>query len=214
MPYSFKQKTKPYISEENKKKKVSDCPEITELFNQQLNNYKDYVLSKSVYQIGQVCNGIDHYLDDKLYATQDQTHYERGEVLWVDFGCMNLGSDFEFPHPAIVLAETNYHILIAPCSTKKYSHNIPEILKVGEADGLKSATGIMLDSISYVSKNKVINRLDSKVNEKVMLKIDKYRLGNNEYHRRVLNYYARRMKALEDELEKMKNEMRKNGIAQ
>lgn len=197
MTYQFKKRAKDYIKDENKSKRIGDCPEVSELIKEQLNRIENYIREKSVYQIGQICCGFDHYLDDKQKEVVDQTHYERGEIIWVDFGCMNIGCDFEYPHPAVVISETNYHVLIAPCSSKKYSYNIPEIMKVGVQDGFKTNTGILLDSIAFVSKNKVINRLDGKADEKTMLKIDKYRLQNNEYYRRIVKQYDKEIKELE-----------------
>lgn len=132
-------------------------------------NLKEFLESLSCYELSQYINGIDHFIKDNRHNPIYQS-YSQGEILYCDFGSLNFGFEIAFPHPCVVLAETEAFILVAPCSSKKHGHNFHDILDGKKEDGFQVETGVVIDNIRWMSKGRVIASM-GKVKENFLNKI-------------------------------------------
>ncbi len=128
-----------------------------------LEETKKYYDESTSFEIAQFTNYVDHWLKDNKKNPTYQ-NYGVGSILYVDFGAMNFGFELSFPHPCVVIAESGAFILAAPCSTKKFGHDFPDIIEGSRKDGFSQNTGIVLDNIKWISKGRVIAKM-GKVND-------------------------------------------------
>ncbi len=131
---------------------------LLEYFQLSMDHFKRYCEKSSSYELSQITNHVDHWLKDNRTSPVYET-YGVGSILYVDFGAMNFGYELSFPHPCVVLAEEGVFLLVAPCSTKKYGHDFPDILDGRKEDGFHSDTGLVLDNIRWISKGRVIAKM-------------------------------------------------------
>ena len=164
--------------EELGKKKGAKCDrgfkdaELKHYFDMTVSNIIEFYSTKSSFDISQFINHIDHYFnDDKTNPVYK--NYKVGEIVFVDFGATNFGYEISYPHPAIVLAQSEAFALLAPCSTKKYGHGFRDIFDGIEADGFYSDTGIILDNVRWASKGRIISSIGQTNEEFVKKVIDK-----------------------------------------
>ncbi|MGR9527457.1 type II toxin-antitoxin system PemK/MazF family toxin (plasmid) [Priestia megaterium] len=101
----------------------------------------------------------------------------RGHIVQVElFGHFN--KELTFLHPAVVLYDNNKgQLLVAPISTSKYKDNDPLHVDVEPADGLHHGSGVCLESIRGVDKNRVLFQYNkdgknAKLRTEVLNKID------------------------------------------
>lgn len=163
-----------------------------------LENYFSYLSTLGSYEMGQITNGIDHFLDDKK-KTPDNTFYKRGTIVLIDFGFTNFGYEFSYPHPAIVIRQTKFHVYLAPCSSKKFGRNLPDVLDGYISDGFQENTGIILDGLRYCSKSRIISIMGY-VNERILREVDNYQL-------KVIPTYKEIILKKDKEIEKMEEEI-------
>lgn len=88
-------------------------------------------------------------------TTNNTKGYTRGSIVLIELGAGNFGYEPSYKHPAIVLDQNKYYIMIASCSSKKYGKGFPFIIDATAADGFLMNTGIQTDSIRWVSKDRV-----------------------------------------------------------
>lgn len=122
-----------------------------------LTNLSDLTRNYSTYEMAHWTNYADRFCDSKNSATPNTTGYKRGSIVFVDLGAGNFGHEPSYTHPAVVLQQNKYSIMVAPCSSKKYGKGIPFIIDATTADGFSINTGIQTDSIRWISKDRVIS---------------------------------------------------------
>ena len=183
---------------------------LIDICQKSLNHYVDYLSTLDIYEMGQITNGIDHFLDDKKRSISIRD-YQRGDIVLLDFGFANFGYEFSYPHPAVVLAETTYFIMIAPCSTKKYGKSYDDVIDAEESDGFTTKTGVIVDGLRWCSKTRVIAPL-GETNKRVLDKIEDYLLSKITLFHQILSDNDRQIYALTEENIKLKKQNGMNSI--
>lgn len=122
-----------------------------------LTNLSDLTRNYSTYEMAHWTNYADRFCDSRNSGTPNTTGYKRGSIVFVDLGAGNFGHEPSYTHPAVVLQQNKYSIMIAPCSSKKYGKGIPSIIDATTSDGFSINTGIQTDSIRWISKDRVIS---------------------------------------------------------
>lgn len=151
---------------------IKDTNELlTELFNQ--------IMKKNQYYGIRWLTGLERYVNDqsKNISHLFRRNLSRGHVVEVElFGHFN--KELTFLHPAVVLYDNNKgQLLVAPISTGKYGDADPLHINVDSEDGLHHGSGICLEAIRGVDKNRVLYQhikdgKKAKVRPEVLNKID------------------------------------------
>ncbi|WP_158630125.1 type II toxin-antitoxin system PemK/MazF family toxin [Cohnella sp. AR92] len=184
---------------------------VANAYKQAVWNLTDTLQDADAYSLAQWLVHVERWIDDRgknITAT-----YNRGEILFVEFGAMNYGYEPSYEHPAIVLANAFNTILVAPCSSQTFGkghRNVIDIT-VTEATGLTNNTGIGIGGARWISKNRVLNRAGKVTNPVILDKLDEFLLNNLHFYQVVLAHHEnevynlnREKKVVEDELETMK----------
>lgn len=125
-----------------------------------------------VYEMCHWINFNDRWIANR--ASDNRTTYKRGEILFVDLGASNFKYEPSFVHPVIVLKNEYSSLLVVPCSSKKYGKNLRNVLDATKEDGFFKGTGIQLDCLRFINKNRVVIRTEKKVSSRVLKEIDSY----------------------------------------
>lgn len=148
-----------------------------------LTNYSDLIRDFSTYEMAHWTNYADRFCDSKNAAHHNTTNYKRGSIIFVDLGAGNFGHEPSYTHPAVVLQQNKYNIMIAPCSSKKYGKGIPFIIDATATDGFSVNTGIQTDSIRWISKDRVISK-HGNVSNSILDSIDSILLNSIPTYKR------------------------------
>lgn len=151
----------------------------------------------TTYEMAHWINNTDRWLHNRTYT--NTIGYKRGAILFIDLGATNYRYEPSFTHPCIVLSETKYSILIAPCSSKKYNSGYPEIIDATSLDGFSCNTGIQTKSIRWVSKNRVLSKLGT-VSSSILDKIDNQLLNLIPTHQKIIYQKNVEIKQLKEDL--------------
>lgn len=141
-----------------------DEPYLLDAFNHTIDNTIDHFSESTSYELAQTINYIDHWMKDE----KEKPIYENygiGSILFVDFGAMNFGFELSYPHPSVVLGESDAFLFVIPCSTRKHGKYFPDILDGTKEDGFLSDTGVILDNCRWISKGRVIARMGKVTDE-------------------------------------------------
>lgn len=181
------------LSDEDKVKKVSSNQEIKDeikklcndiklmLYHQNREDALKYALWQGLLnQYG--IFGTKRNLHRKELYTGDFNH---GDLISIDFGTSNIGSEFSYTHTAIVLKNYTDFIVVIPitsCKDGRLEHKpIDEqedtlVLTNKDFKDLDSESYVMLYQIRSVSKNRIQKVIGSIANTDLMSKID-YKLA-------------------------------------
>lgn len=108
--------------------------------------------------------------------------YVHGDLISVDFGTSNIGSEFSYTHTAIVLkAYTDYIVVLPTTSVKEHRlENKPEdeqddtmVITSNDFQYIDSDSYIMLYQIRSVSKNRIQKIIDNISDTDLMKRIDR-----------------------------------------
>lgn len=149
-------------------------------------NSSDCSRNYSTYEMAHWTNYVDHFCVSKNTDTPNTIGYKRGTIVFVDLGAGNFGHEPSYTHPAVVLQQNKFSILIAPCSSKKYGKGIPCIIDASIADGFSVNTGVQTDSIRWISKERVISKHGS-VSNSILDRIDSVLLNAIPTYKRVIH---------------------------
>lgn len=116
--------------------------------------------------------------ESKLNETKKDTENNkkpRSHVYWVEFG-INIGSEFNNPHYAVVVKESKYTAIVVPLTSKKeempkWIQNDDAVIPIGKVEGFDTNDTECYACISLI-RSVSKRRLSSKVNGKfVKLKL-------------------------------------------
>lgn len=162
-------------TENNKVVKGRDDKQLFDMYNQTMEKLWNYLSNLDAFEMGHAINSISHFLDDKQKTPIDSS-YQRGSIILVDFGCTNFGYEFSYLHPAVVLAQSRYHVFLAPCSSKKFGKGYPDVLDAFQKDGFEENTGVILTGMRWCSKNRIIFKMSTASNS-LLRKLDQFQLS-------------------------------------
>lgn len=106
--------------------------------------------------------------NNKLRFHKDKTKrpnvmkYDVREIIFADFGATNFGVEASFEHPAIVLHNGFYFLVVIPGSTGR-SGKGDYILDADKKENFYHKTGIQIDQIRVIDKSRVIRKTGKKV---------------------------------------------------
>lgn len=115
--------------------------------------------------------------NNKLRFHRDKTkrprimNYEVRDIIFADFGAINFGVEASFEHPAIVLHNGFYFLVVIPGSTGR-SGKGDYILDADRDENFYHKTGIQIDQIRVIDKSRVIRKTGKKVSIEFMDKIN------------------------------------------
>lgn len=127
-------------------------------------------------------------------------NYDVRELVYVDFGGVNFGIEASYEHPAVVLHNGYYFLLVIPGSTGRVGKS-DFILTGSEKDGFAHETGVQVDQIRVIDKSRVIKSTGKKVSIELMYAI------NDCILQHYLSPTYRKMKKLEEEIVHLKQEL-------
>ncbi len=193
------------LGAQKKIQKGLDAPVIGDSYKQTIWNLIDTLQGADAYQMTYWLHHVDRWIAHK--AGTIKTKYQRGEILFVEFGAMNFGFEPSFEHPAVVLSNNFNTILVAPGSSQTYSKRYDNIISVPTTDmrGLDKNTGFDAGAIRWISKDRVLDRLGHITAPHHLHQIEKYMTDRLDYHKDVMTqqeaYYENQIYDLSREKE-------------
>lgn len=174
-------------------------PELLDIYKLKMWNVMDYLQELKIYDLAQWIIAHDRVLANLI---RDNTaKYKRGDVLMVELGASNFKYEPSFEHPAVVLHNDFRKLLVAPCSSQKFGKGYPEVIDADPSDGgFKKATGIQMNDVRWISKNRVATRLGTITNQSLLNKIDDYMLKFLPKYQSLFDKQNERIAELQDEL--------------
>lgn len=146
------------------------------VYEKAIENFNKYLSELSVYEMAQAINSITHFLEDKT-SEKKAKEYKRGDIVIIDYGFMNFGFEFSYPHPSIVLCTTKNYMLVAPGTTKKFGKGYQDVLDAYKDDGFEENTGILLDGVRWISVNRAIEKI-GEASIRVLRKVEEFTLNH------------------------------------
>ncbi|MFT4413448.1 type II toxin-antitoxin system PemK/MazF family toxin [Bacillus sp. UMB0728] len=212
------------ISNENIPKMHEDI-ELIKDTNELLSELFNEIVKKNQYYGIRWLMGLERYVKDqsKRISHVFRKNLSRGHIVEVElFGHFN--RELTFLHPAVVLYDNNKgQLLVAPISSGKHGDNDPLHIDVDSADGLKHGSGICLEAIRGVDKNRILYQHEkdgkkAKVRPEVLDKIDLVIMEHfmpNMFHiysetKGKLVEEQQKNKALIEEIEILKEQLKQN----
>lgn len=163
MFYSEKKEVEEVLKKEgSKRRRGLDEKTLCFHFKKTLTLLEKSLENDSEYDFAQTINGLYHYIEDRKHKESNSfasPSYIKGTIVLVDFGTMNFGYEFNDVHPAVVLTQNKFQVMVVPCTSEKCNRNIPDSLQFSKDDGFKKDSIVLIDQIRYISKNRVISNL-------------------------------------------------------
>lgn len=177
-------------------------------YNKAIESYFKYLSSLDAYEMGQVTNAIDHFLNDKKMEKPSEDDYRRGCIVLADFGFTNFGFEFSYPHPAIVLAQSRYHVFVVPCSTKKFGKGYSDVLDGYQSDGFEENTGVILNGMRWCSKTRLICKIAT-ASKRILTQLDAFQLAKIPLYKELIEEKGSMIKKLQEENENLKKKLKR-----
>ncbi|MGN7170833.1 type II toxin-antitoxin system PemK/MazF family toxin [Paenibacillus cellulositrophicus] len=132
---------------------------------------------------------IDRWINN--IGKEYKTKYNRGEIVFVEWGAMNFGYEPSYEHPGVIIANAYNTVLIAPCSSQTYGKSINGIidLPITDATGLTDNSGVAANAVRWISKNRILNRLGIVSNKIILDQVEDYILKKVFYSNVNEGYY-------------------------
>jgi len=123
---------------------------------------------------------IHRHKNDPSKRDKEMARRRRSRVYYIDFG-VNVGSEFNYPHFCVVIAEFKYHAIVVPLSTvkegdenswKKDDDNL--YVEIGEVQGFPIETKecyAVVSKIKEVSKQRLSDYKHPETKEFVKIKL-------------------------------------------
>ncbi|MCM1357610.1 MAG: type II toxin-antitoxin system PemK/MazF family toxin [Prevotella sp.] len=169
-------------------------------FKLSIANVIDTLKDLSIYDMAQWINNIDRWIKNKTF--KNTKTYGRGCIVFLDLGAQNFLYEPSYTHPGIIIAENKNMVLIVPCSSKKFSKKIPGIINATPADGFISNTGVQVDSLRWVSKNRIISTV-GQISNNILNQIDRYILDITPTHTKEIMELKSENARLQRELDRL-----------
>lgn len=144
---------------------------VYDSFKLSISNVIDALKDLSIYDMAHWINNIDRWIKNQNH--ENTQTYSRGRIVYLDLGAQNFRYEPSYTHPAIIIAENKNMVLIVPCSSKKYGKGLPGIIDATSADGFSSNTGVQVDCLRWVHKNRIISAV-GRAKGTILDKIDRH----------------------------------------
>lgn len=187
---------------------ASTNPIIFDQWKLEMWNIMDRVQQENVYNLGHWIVFHDRWLAN-LTSAKVTKPYSYGDIVMVDLGATNFGSELQFEHPCIVLVNDFASVLVAPCtSVKPHKKKFPDEMDGAVSDGFQKPTRIRLHEIRWVDKKRITDHVGAVSNSALMKAIDGYIIQQfPSYHAQLLDMHHE-MALFEYELMQRKAEIK------
>ncbi|MCC0567521.1 type II toxin-antitoxin system PemK/MazF family toxin [Brevibacillus borstelensis] len=181
------------IADDDTYKGVSATAEQTILDNYPLatDKLKNFIDNQSAYDAASVMLEWKHWEQFKNNTTKPWK-YRLRDIVFVNLGASNYGYEASYKHPCIIFGHMFNEVLVIPCSKGRYNKTSDFIIKGETADGFMHPSGIQLDKIRVISKNRIQGTVLGRV------AIPKF----NEITNKLIELYFEPVKSRIDNLEK------------
>jgi len=133
--------------------------------------------------------------------------YQPREIVYIDLGGNNFGVEASYEHPAVVVHNGYYFLLVIPGSTGRFGKS-DYILNANEKENFEHSTGLQIDQIRVIDKSRVIRRTNKKVSVELMGDINRKILDKYLYPvSKELSSVRRENEMLKSQNEKLKDEL-------
>ena len=167
-------------------------------------NYNDTISDETEYNIGNWIEHTDRWIHNRL--SPNKRKYGRGTIVMVDLGATNFGSEPSYLHPAVIVAENTFFVLIVPASTQKYGKGYSDIIDATSADGFHHDTGVQSKSYRWVSKSR-IESVMGKASSRLLDEIDNSMLKDVPMYKKNMAKKDADIKALKNDNEELNKEV-------
>jgi len=158
-----------------------------------IENIEDYL----VYDMAHWINNVDRWI--KNNSSRNTTKYKRGTIAILDLGSQNFRYEPSYSHPCVILVNKEDHILVVPCSSKKFGKGYSDVIDADKTNGFSSNTGVQIESYRWVNKNRVISVVGN-VDNLLLNKIDDWILQTIPSHKLEIS-------KLQSEIEELKRKL-------
>ncbi|WP_160037219.1 type II toxin-antitoxin system PemK/MazF family toxin [Paenibacillus sp. An7] len=142
-------------------------------WKQEMWNIMDKAQQLSAHDLGHWIIFHDRWIQN-LHGPENRTRYNYGDIVMVDLGATNFKYEPQYEHPCVVLASDYSSILVLPGSTKKYGKGFSDIIDVPAGNGFSYDTGLQMNSIRWIHKNRVTESKGTVTNPHILKEIDEY----------------------------------------
>lgn len=200
---SYNSKKENWDKNEHIKKEMPTFYEGIREWYEKTSGYKSYGIACIMVSI---YRWITAEKDNKKRLNSDKTkrpkpvNYEPREIILADLGGTNCGVEASYEHPAVVVHNGYYFLLVVPCSTGRLSKS-DYILNAGTGENFERETGVQIDQIRIIDKSRVVKRNLGKVPPAFMNDI------NNAILEKYLNPVHNKIKKLEKENKELKEKL-------
>lgn len=169
-------------------------------FKLSIANVIDTLKDLSIYDMAQWINNIDRWIKNK--TVENTKMYGRGCIVFLDLGAQNFRYEPSYTHPGVIIAENKNMILIVPCSSKKFGKNLPGIIDATPADGFGSNTGVQVDCLRWVHKNRIISAV-GRAKGTILDKIDCHILNLTPTYKKEITKLNAEISVLKEQVSKL-----------
>lgn len=194
-------------SPDMKETAASLVPVVYDHYKLEIWNLTETLQSFDAFNLGNWVIHHDRWINN-LTQPENTTKYERRDILMVELGSVNFRFEPSYEHPCVVLINGFSFILIAPCSSKKFGRGYPEVIDATPGDGFQINTGIQMDGVRWVHKNRVTNKI-GQISEKIMGKIEQHMLDINPRYVSQMEELMLKLEIRDREIEEKENEILK-----
>lgn len=183
------------FTDEEKNKKTQSCPELKNeiknvlddtkiiLYKQSREDAIKYILWQGLLNRYGILgsNRRQHRLfgqDKTDYYAQE---YQHGDIVSIDFGTSNIGSEFSFTHTALVLHEFTDFLIVIPITTAKDGRleNKPLdeqestfVIHKSDFSFIEADSYVLIYQIKSISKNRITKRIGNITGSKFLCDVD------------------------------------------
>jgi mRNA-degrading endonuclease toxin of MazEF toxin-antitoxin module len=162
-----------------------------------INKFSNFLDTLSAYDVASIIHDVGHWEKFKYPTKRKPWHYRRRDIVLVNLGSLNIGYEASYRHPCIIYHNGYNDVLVIPCSTGRYSVESDYIIKGEPSDGFHEKTGIQLDKIRVVDKNRIEGKVLGRVSNAKF----------NEITNRLISLYFSPVKKRIDTLELEKSKL-------
>ncbi|MGF9911361.1 type II toxin-antitoxin system PemK/MazF family toxin [Paenibacillus ehimensis] len=170
-------------------------------------NIMDKAQQQSIFNLGHWIIFHDRWLVN-LSTTKVSTLYKYGDIVMAELGATNFGSEPQYEHPCVVLANEFASVLIVPCtSVKPHKPKYADELDASAADGFKNDTRIQLSKHRWIDKKRITEQVGKVTNPAVLRSIENYILKQFPAYHSLLLDHTHEIALLENELKEKRKEI-------
>ncbi|MGF7033473.1 mRNA-degrading endonuclease toxin of MazEF toxin-antitoxin module [Paenibacillus mucilaginosus] len=173
----------------------NSVPEVFDAYKMKVWNLIDYVGQFPAYGMANWSLYYDRWIHN--FGYENKQTYKRGDIVMVDLEATNFRYEPSYEHSAVVLVNRYNTVMVVPCSSGRYGKNYPDIIDATAADGFSHNTGVQIEALRWVHKNRVLGKVGH-TSAGLMNKIDEHQLKLIPTARKIRNLNGYLLKDVAD----------------